>query len=228
LFSCPAKTTWAMRRACSLVTVAATQVTNNPAPEFMFSHSSLQMQRTEVANRHMHEKANRSLAHSRLRWGPLSGFPRLTACLLRDKYLGRLCPHSERVVLPCCFTRSFASSFCCTSSLPALPCGVGAEGGFCISYRLFSNISHPSSSAVAPRSDRATALQVCEEANHGHYPPLSDVCAPILHRSRSTVHCIFFFCIEIGRPTYKLTKRRSASATPPPSGVCATKLYGCR
>jgi hypothetical protein len=37
--------------------------------------------------------------------------------------------------------------------------------GFCISYRLFSNISHPSSSTGAPRSDRATALQ---EMNHGH------------------------------------------------------------
>jgi hypothetical protein len=88
------------------------------------------MQPTEVANRHMYEKAKRSLAHPGLRWDPLSGFARVTACLLRDKYLGLLCPHSERVVLPCCFTRSFASSFCCTSSLPALPCGVGAEGGF--------------------------------------------------------------------------------------------------
>jgi hypothetical protein len=47
---------------------------------------------------------------------------------------------------------------------------------------LFSNISHPSS-AGAPRSDRATALQADEEVNHGHCPPLSDVCAPILHRS---------------------------------------------
>jgi hypothetical protein len=60
----------------------------------------------------------------------------------------------------------------------------------CISYRLFSNISHPSSSACAPRSDRATALQADEEANHGHYPPLSDVCAPILHRS-SAMHLLF-------------------------------------
>ncbi len=75
----------AMRAACSLVTVAATQVTNNQAPEFLFSHSSLQMQRTEVANRHMYEKANRSLADSRLRWGPLNGFARVTACRLRDK-----------------------------------------------------------------------------------------------------------------------------------------------
>jgi hypothetical protein len=41
----------------------------------------------------------------------------------------------------------------------------------------------------------------------------------------STVHCIFFCCIEIWCPTYKLTKRRSAIATKPPSGVCATKLY---
>jgi len=57
------------------------------------------------------------------------------------------------------------------------------EGGFCISYRLFNNISHPSSSAGAPRSDRAIALQADEETNHGHYPPLSDVCARILHRS---------------------------------------------
>jgi hypothetical protein len=32
----------------------------------------------------------------------------------------------------------------------------------------------------------------------------------------STVHCIFSCCIEIWRPTYKLTRRRSASATPPP------------
>jgi len=68
------------------------------------------------------------------------------------------------------------------SSLPTLPCDVGAEGGFCISYQLFSNISHPSSSVSAPRSDRATALQADEEANHGHYMPLFDVCAPILHR----------------------------------------------
>jgi hypothetical protein len=75
------------------------------------------------------------------------------------------------------------SSFCCTSSLLALTCGVGAKGGFCISYRLFSNISHPSSSTGAPRSDRAIALQADKEANHGHYPPLSDVCAHILHRS---------------------------------------------
>jgi len=43
----------------------------------------------------------------------------------------------------------------------------------------------------------------------------------------STVHCIFFCCIEIWRPTYKLRKRRSASATPPPSSVRATKLYRC-
>jgi len=57
------------------------------------------------------------------------------------------------------------------------------EGGFCISYRLFNNISHPSSSAGAPRSDRVTALQADEEANHGHYPPLSDVYACILHQS---------------------------------------------
>jgi hypothetical protein len=119
-----------MRAACSPVIVAAMQVTNNQAPEFLISHSSLQMQRTEVVNRHMYEKAKRSLAHPGLRWDPLSGFARVTACLPRDKYLGLLCPHSERVVLPCCFTRSFASSFCCTSSLPALPCGVGAEGGF--------------------------------------------------------------------------------------------------
>jgi hypothetical protein len=34
---------------------------------------------------------------------------------------------------------------------------------------LFSDISHPSS-ADAPTSDRATALQADEEANHGHYP----------------------------------------------------------
>jgi len=67
--------------------------------------------------------------------------------------------------------------------LLALTCGVGTKGGFCISYRLFNNISHPSSSAGAPRSDRATALQADEEANHGHYPPLSDVCARILHES---------------------------------------------
>jgi hypothetical protein len=57
------------------------------------------------------------------------------------------------------------------------------EGGFCISYRLFSNISHPSSSVGAPRSNRMIALQVDEEANHGHYPPLPDVCVRILHRS---------------------------------------------
>ncbi len=44
----------------------------------------------------------------------------------------------------------------------------------------------------------------------------------------STEHCIFFCCIEIWRRTYKLAKRRNASATPPPSGVCATKLYRCR
>jgi len=58
-----------------------------------------------------------------------------------------------------------------------------SNGRFCISYRLFSNIAHPSSSAGAPRSNRTTALQVDEEVNHGHYPPLSDVCARILHRS---------------------------------------------
>jgi hypothetical protein len=75
------------------------------------------------------------------------------------------------------------SSFCCTSSLLALTCGVGAEGGFCISYRLFSNISHPSSSTGAPRSDCAIALQADEEANHDHYSPLSDVYACILHLS---------------------------------------------
>jgi hypothetical protein len=57
------------------------------------------------------------------------------------------------------------------------------EGGFCISYWLFNNISHPSSSAGAPRSDHPTALQADEEANHGHYLPLSDVCTRILHRS---------------------------------------------
>ncbi len=34
LFLCPAKKTRAMRAAFSLVTVAATQVTNNQAPEF--------------------------------------------------------------------------------------------------------------------------------------------------------------------------------------------------
>jgi hypothetical protein len=34
--------------------------------------------------------------------------------------------------------------------LPTLPCGIRAEGGFCISYRLFSNISHPSSSVATP------------------------------------------------------------------------------
>jgi hypothetical protein len=44
------------------------------------------------------------------------------------------------------------------SSLLALTYDVEAEGGFCISYRLFSNISHPSSSAGAPRSDRVIAL----------------------------------------------------------------------
>jgi hypothetical protein len=57
---------------------------------------------------------------------------------------------------------------------------------------LFTNISHPSSSAGAPRSDRATALQADEEANHDHYPPLSDVCAPILHRSgyHSALHLL--------------------------------------
>jgi hypothetical protein len=61
---------------------------------------------------------------------------------------------------------------------------------------IVSNIAYPSSSAGAPRSgrgrppsadaprsDRATTLQVDEEANDGHYPPLSDVCGPILHRS---------------------------------------------
>jgi hypothetical protein len=114
---------------------------------------------------------------------PLSGLAKVTACLQRDKYLGLLCPHSEHVVLPCCFTRSCTSSFCYTSSLLALTCDIGAEGGFCISYRLFSNISHPSSSGSAPRSDRATTLQVDEEANHGHYLPLSNVCARIPHRS---------------------------------------------
>jgi hypothetical protein len=68
--------------------------------------------------------------------------------------------------------------------LLALTCGVGAKGGFCISYRLFSNISRPSSFAGAPRSDHVTALQTDEEADHGHYyPPLFDVCACILHRS---------------------------------------------
>jgi len=67
--------------------------------------------------------------------------------------------------------------------LLALTCGVRTKGGFCISYRLFNNTSHPSSSAGAPRSDRVTALQPNEEANHGHYPSLSDVCARILHRS---------------------------------------------
>jgi len=36
----------------------------------------------------------------------------------------------------------------------------------------------------------------------------------------STVHCI-----EIWRPTCRLTKRRSTTATPQRSGVCATKLY---
>ncbi len=77
--------TRAMSAACSLVTVAATQVTNNQAPEFLFSHFPLQMQRIAVTNRHMYEKANRSLAHSLQRWGPLSGFARVTACLLRDK-----------------------------------------------------------------------------------------------------------------------------------------------
>jgi len=66
--------------------------------------------------------------------------------------------------------------------LLALTCGIRAEGGFCISYRLFNNISHPSS-VGAPRSDRAPALQADEEANHGHYPPLFDVCVRILHRS---------------------------------------------
>jgi hypothetical protein len=96
---------------------------------------------------------------------------------------GLLCPQSESVVLPCCFTRCFAFSFCYTSSLPTLPCGVGVEGGFCISYRLFNNVSHPSSFANAPRSDHAIALQADEEANHGHYMPLFDVCTPILHRS---------------------------------------------
>jgi len=46
------------------------------------------------------------------------------------------------------------------------------EGGFCISYRLFNNISHPFSFVGAPRSNRMIALQADEEANHGHYPPL--------------------------------------------------------
>jgi hypothetical protein len=41
----------------------------------------------------------------------------------------------------------------------------------------------------------------------------------------STVHCIFFCRIEIWRPTYRLTKTRSTTASPPRSGVCATKLY---
>jgi len=97
----------------------------------------------------------------------------------------------------------------------------------CIPYRLFSNISHPSSSAGAPRSDRATPLQVDEEANHGHTRHCLMFALPYCIDPASTVHYIFFSCIEIWRPTYKLTKRRSASATPSPSGVCATKLYLC-
>jgi hypothetical protein len=215
-----------MRAACRLVTVAATQVTNNQAPEFVISHSSLQMQRTEVANRHMYE-TNRSLAHSRLRWVPLSGFSWVTACLVRDKQLALLCPQSKLLVLPCCFTRSFASSFCCTSSLPALRCVVGAEDGFCISYRLFSNISHRSYSAGAPRSDRAPCklMKRRTTATTRHCLMFA---LPYCIDPASTVHCIFFCCIEIWRPTYKLTKRRSASATAPPSGVCASKLYRCR
>jgi len=43
------------------------------------------------------------------------------------------------------------------------------EGGFCISYQLFSNISHPSYSTGAPRLDRATALKADEEANRGDF-----------------------------------------------------------
>jgi hypothetical protein len=40
LFSCLAKKSRAMRAACSPVIVAATQVTNNQAPEFLISHFS--------------------------------------------------------------------------------------------------------------------------------------------------------------------------------------------
>jgi hypothetical protein len=40
--------------------------------------------------------------------------------------------------------------------------------------------------------DRATALQADEQADHDHYPPHSDVCAPTLHRSNlhSALHLL--------------------------------------
>jgi len=121
LFSCPAKKTRAMRAACSLVTVVATQVTDNQAPEFLFSHSSLKMQRTAVVNRHMYEKANQLLVHLRLRWGPLSAFARVTTCLLRDKYWG-YCVHNQNmwfypVALPALSPLLFAAQVVCRPCL---------------------------------------------------------------------------------------------------------------
>jgi hypothetical protein len=66
-------------------------------------------------------------------------------------------------------------------------------------------------------------LQADEEADHDHYP-LMFVFQYCIDPT-STVHCIFFCRIEIWRPTYKLTKRRSTTGFPTRSVVCATKLY---
>jgi len=103
--------------------------------------------------------------------------------VLWDEELIRVAPNNWAVVRSSCQTgvEELRREVVVVGRIPALASPM--EGGFCISYRLFSNISHPSSYVGAPRSNRVTALQANKEANHGRYPPLFHVCARILHRS---------------------------------------------
>jgi len=89
--------------------------------------------------------------------------------VLWDEELIRVAPNNWAVVRSSCQTgvEELRREAVVVGWTPTLASPM--EGGFCISYRLFSNISHPSSSASAPRSDRVTALQADEEANH-QYP----------------------------------------------------------
>ncbi len=103
------------------------------------------------------------------------------------------------------------------------PCLVASELKLAVAVRIDCLGTSPILLLLLLHRDRATALQADEEADHDPYP-LMFVLQYCIDPT-STVHCIFFCRIEIWRPTYKLTKRRSTTASQPRSGVCAAKLY---